>query len=156
MEDQGFVRRGMFVRDMTGIQFASTGSVDALRDSNGAPPIYALAALDPAQPYGSVLPWPEHAAAVQPRRVAGARVVLVQGRVVLYVASNRRELITFESEGADLRDALQWLSRARLSGRRMLAIDRIDGVVAREWDGARLLLEAGFVADHRGFVSAVV
>lgn len=156
MEDQGFVRRGMFVRDMTGIQFASTGSVDALRDSNGAPPIYALAALDPAQPYGSVLPWPEHAAAVQPRRVAGARVVLVQGRVVLYVASNRRELITFESEGADLRDAFQWLSRARLSGRRMLAIDRIDGVVAREWDGARLLLEAGFVADHRGFVSAVV
>lgn len=156
MEDQGFVRRGTFVRDMTGIQFASTGSVDALRDSREGPEVYSLAALDPAQPYGSVLPWPDPMGAVQPRWVAGATMVLVRGRAALYIASNRRELITFTSEEADTLDALQFLSLSRFSGRRMLAIDRVDGVAAREWNRAGLLLQAGFVSDHRGFVSTAV
>ena len=40
-----------------------------------------LAAADPAQPYGGVLPWPQRAAA-RAARVAGAHVVLLGGVAV--------------------------------------------------------------------------
>src|SRR5204863_1242326 len=75
MEDAGRARRGYFVEGLGAAQFAVPGAEDrlrALRESPAEPLTLVLAATDPANPYGAVLPWP----AEGPQRAAGAQVVL--------------------------------------------------------------------------------
>ena len=80
MEESGRVRRGWFVDGLTGAQFAVPGAVDRLRGCRETESKKALVlpAVDPANPYGSILPWPkqggEGAAGVpSPTRPARAR-----------------------------------------------------------------------------------
>jgi ATP-dependent Lhr-like helicase len=61
MEDSGWVRRGMFVAGLGAAQFAMPAAVDmlrSLRTDPETPEALFLAATDPANLYGSVLPWP--------------------------------------------------------------------------------------------------
>ena len=61
MEDSGWVRRGMFVAGLGAAQFAMPSAVDLLRSLRSepqAPEVLFLAATDPANPYGTLLPWP--------------------------------------------------------------------------------------------------
>src|SRR5205814_1755654 len=61
MEESGWIRRGMFVAGLGAAQFAMTSAVDMLRSLRTVPEhpeaVY-VAASDPANPYGAVLPWP--------------------------------------------------------------------------------------------------
>ena len=60
MEESGRIRRGYFVEGLGGSQFALPGAVDrlrSLRDSGGG--VIAMAATDPANAFGTVLPWPQ-------------------------------------------------------------------------------------------------
>jgi ATP-dependent Lhr-like helicase len=82
METAGRVRRGYFVKDLGGVQFAWPGAAERLRTlreraASAGPDVLELAAMDPAQPYGAVLPWP--AGGGRFARSAGARVWLVDG-----------------------------------------------------------------------------
>ena len=57
----GKLRRGYFVEGLGGAQFAYPGTVDRLRrvrDEDAETEVVALAATDPANPYGWLLPWP--------------------------------------------------------------------------------------------------
>ena len=61
MEDGGWVRRGMFVAGLGAAQFAMPAAVDmlrSLRSHSETPETLFLAATDPANPYGTLLPWP--------------------------------------------------------------------------------------------------
>ncbi|MDO9354399.1 MAG: DEAD/DEAH box helicase [Solirubrobacteraceae bacterium] len=63
LETLGVCRRGYFVEGLGGAQFALPGAVDRLRafEQNTLerrPPV-VVGAVDPAQPYGAVLPWPK-------------------------------------------------------------------------------------------------
>lgn len=61
MEDSGWVRRGMFVAGLGAAQFAMPSAVDllrSLRPEPSSPEVLFLAATDPANPYGALLPWP--------------------------------------------------------------------------------------------------
>ena len=66
MEEAGQVRRGYFIEGLSGAQFARSGVVEKLRSSRpGLPPTalretppVVLGVLDPANPYGALLPWP--------------------------------------------------------------------------------------------------
>src|SRR5207302_5779456 len=71
LETLGTARRGYFVEGLGGAQFALPGAVERLRaqpTGDGAPVV--LSAVDPAQPYGAALPWPERER--RPQRVVGA------------------------------------------------------------------------------------
>ena len=62
MEEAGLAQRGYFVEGLGGAQFAVTTAVERLRDVREADPVappVVLAAVDPANPYGAALPWPE-------------------------------------------------------------------------------------------------
>ena len=80
-EDSGRCRRGYFVNGLGAAQFGTAGAVDRLRtfselNPNDKPTAVALAATDPANPYGAALPWPEsdggHRPGPQGRRGRGA------------------------------------------------------------------------------------
>ncbi len=128
-----------------------------------------LAAADPAQPYGGALPWPKREAQDRrPARVAGAYVVLVEDRPVLYVERGGRGLTTLlacarqgeapagEPAGAPagqedpIRLALSALADAVRGGRvGKLALERIDGRPAISSPFAASLIELGFHSGPR-------
>jgi ATP-dependent Lhr-like helicase len=151
LEEAGKVRRGYFVAGLGAAQFAVPGAVDLLRDHRepheGAPAV-AIAAADPAQPYGAALPWPESPG--RPSRIAGAYAVLVAGELAAFLERGARSLTTFPAAEShdDWLDALIGLGK---EGRvRKLDLQRIDGVPAHGSRLAERLRAAGFVDGYRG------
>jgi ATP-dependent Lhr-like helicase len=161
MEESGQVVRGYVVEGLGAAQFAARGAVDRLRAMSrpGGPepgqdtPVVVLAAADPAQPYGAALDWP---AAIgdtkhRPGRKAGALVVLVDGKPVLYVERGGRSLLSFTEDEPVLRKAADGLARAVHDGwLGELAVQRADGAAALTSRLAEVLRDAGFRATPRG------
>ena len=159
MEEAGKVRRGYFVDGLSGVQFALPGAVDALRahsDDRGR--ALVLSAIDPANPYGWLVPWPvrnNDGNSAHFRRAAGASVVLVGGDAVLYLDRGGRRVSTFRA--ARDRDRLALAVRAldRVAARKRgktLRIETIDGRPAGASNCAETFLSAGFYTDPRGLV----
>jgi ATP-dependent Lhr-like helicase len=154
LETLGTCRRGYFVEGLGGAQFALGGAVERLRElrpkeGDEAEPL-VLAAADPAQPYGAMLPWPKRAGA-RAARVAGAQVVLLGGEAALFVERGGRSLVPLrEPEDEWLRIALAALvGYVRRGGAKRLAVERFDGEPVGETVVMPLLLEAGFLAGPR-------
>jgi len=116
-----------------------------------------LPAIDPANPWGSLLPWPETGdpgSGRRPRRVAGAWLLLFHGRPLLYVGAKGRQLMTFPgyltrpgiAKGAF--EALHGLPKSLRRG--TLIIEKIDGQPIAESEYYQLILSCGFVRDYRG------
>ncbi|MCB9718290.1 MAG: DEAD/DEAH box helicase [Myxococcales bacterium] len=158
MEEAGKVRRGYFVDQLGGAQFASPGAVDrirSVRDADEDDTVSVLSAVDPANPYGWLLPWPVRADATGtgPRRVAGATVVLVGGEAVLYLDKGGRRLLSFVAadDPDKLRAAAGALASVAARHRgRMLRVETVDGEPARGSRLAEALREADFRSDLRG------
>ena len=151
LETVGVCRRGYFVEGLGGAQFTLPGAVERLRELRGEDEsVVVLAAADPAQPYGAVLPWPKRAAA-RAARVAGAHVVLVGGAAALFVERGGRSLLPLrEPEESWLRPALDALvGFVRSGGVKRLAVERFDGEPVVESEYLPLLVEAGFLAGPR-------
>ena len=157
LETLGLCRRGYFVEGLGGAQFALGGAVERLRELRDRPeePVTGvLAAADPAQPYGAVLPWPKRAGA-RAARVAGAHVVLLDGEAALFVERGGRSLVPLrDPDDAWLRPALAALvahvRRGQSSGgARRLAVERFDGEPVADSEAMALLVEAGFLAGPR-------
>jgi len=149
LETVGACRRGYFVEGLGGAQFALPGAVERLRELRKVEdeePL-VLAAADPAQPYGGVLPWPRRAAA-RAARVAGAHVVLLGGEATLYVERGGRSLLPLREPDPEwLRPAVEALvAWVRADRGRRLSVERFDGRPVVESDALALLVEAGFLA----------
>jgi ATP-dependent Lhr-like helicase len=150
LETLGLCRRGYFVEGLGGAQFALAGGVERLRElrpvDGDDPEPLVLAAADPAQPYGAVLPWPKRSGG-RAARVAGAHVVLLGGEAVLFVERGGRSLLPLREPGED------WLRVALLAlvdhVKRGLAVERFDGRPVTETELMPLLVEAGFLAGPR-------
>jgi len=166
MEDAGKLRRGHFVDALAGAQFAYAGAVDRLRAArtagDAAPEdaerdVALLAATDPANPFGALLPWPEpRAGEAAPRRAVGATVVIADGALALYLDRGGRRALTFPGAEPSLEArrleraarALRGLFRQR--GRASLRIEEIDGEPAPRSAHAAAFLAAGFRAGYKG------
>ncbi|MFD0686552.1 Lhr family helicase [Actinomadura fibrosa] len=177
-EESGRCRRGYFVEGLGAAQFALPGAVDrlrALRPSDAGPPddlaalwetpapasrraerrALVLAAADPANPYGAALPWPERddevASGHKPGRKAGALVVLVEGRLALYVERGGRTLLTWDDDPDVLQPAVDALALAVREGvLGKLTVERADGASIGDSPLAAALESAGFHPTPRG------
>ena len=123
-EDSGEVLRGYIVEGLGGAQFAPRDVISQLRraqdgrenglggarsgvgvgtgagelaTSHNEPQL--LSVLDPANPFGSTLSWPEvsHSAAegMAPTRTAGAMIVIATGRAEAYVSRGGKNVVLF-------------------------------------------------------------
>jgi len=166
-EESGRCRRGYFVQGLGAAQFGAAGAVDRLRAtaseaSDQVPRALALAACDPANPYGAALPWPDRPVEAgaagggsgtghRPGRKAGALVVLVDGALALYVERGGRTLLTFTGEEETLQPAVDALALAVREGALgKLTVERADGEQVFGSALGRTLQAAGFHATPRG------
>ncbi len=160
MEDAGQLLRGRFVEGMGGAQFAQRDDIDRLRASaeqaGGAGEWVALSALDPANPFGSLLPWPQPIAGPRPVRRAGAMVVIGEGRLQLYLPQGGRQLSSWIDDAA--RDAVtRWAAAAQAlavglrRGRRLsFTLERINDEPVHRGPAVDALRAAGFSNEPRG------
>jgi ATP-dependent helicase Lhr and Lhr-like helicase len=164
-EEAGRCQRGYFVESLGGAQFAVASTVDRLRsytdDVDQERPEYravALAAADPANPYGAALPWPaSNGESQRPGRKAGALVVLVDGELAWFLERGGRSLLTFTDDPAADHAAAAALADLVASRRvASILVERIDGTPALQPRPggpnpvAEALAEAGFARTPRG------
>jgi ATP-dependent Lhr-like helicase len=125
-----------------------------------------LAATDPANPYGTLLPWPklegesdEPATHHSMARTAGASVVLINGQLAAFLRRRNPSLRVFlpdsEPEKSQFASALAKklaeLAILRQSRRQGLLIAEINAAPAREHFLAPRLEDAGFVNTVLGY-----
>ena len=167
LEESGRIRRGYFVAGLGATQFALPAAVDLLRQLRTAPnaekpEFVQLAATDPANPYGSVLKWPDLPVAEEdsegvPRvltRAAYAEVILRNGQLVAWLRKNNPNLLVFlpndEPERSQVAEGLAHFLCSR--GQERMHTDRHAGVLITTINGqpvaahpmARFLMDAGF------------
>jgi len=160
MESQGKIRRGYFVAGSGGSQFAVPGAVERLRDlrepaEGGGNSGVVLSSVDPANPYGLVLPWPKGEARFA--RTAGAHVVLVDGFLAAYLSGKQKDLTACLPEEEPRRSSVAraaaralaiWSGRTKRPGIGW-SPDEIQPAVKGPL--APFLIEAGFLPDGPGF-----
>jgi ATP-dependent Lhr-like helicase len=167
LEESGRIRRGYFVAGLGATQFALPAAVDLLRQLRTAPDaekaeFVQLAATDPANPYGSVLRWPDLPVAEAdsesaPRiltRAAYAEVILRNGQLVAWLRRGNPNLLVFlpaeEPERSQAASGLAHFLCARgqqnlrTNSHLGLLITTINGQPVAAHPMARFLMDAGF------------
>jgi ATP-dependent helicase Lhr and Lhr-like helicase len=162
LEDAGRIRRGYFVGGVGATQFALPSALDLLRSLRELPEsaeVVALAATDPANPYGTLLPWPsdpERAdAGRRTTRTVGSLVIMVNGSLGAYLSRGARQLQVFLPDDEPARSTV-----ARAVAERLAEIARAGGLLIAEVNGgpspehpiAPYLIGAGFVPSAMGFM----
>ncbi len=167
LEESGRVRRGMFVAGLGAAQFAMPAAIDMLRSLRvdpERPEVLHLAAADPANPYGSVLPWPRRlnadvsAKSHSMARAAGASVILVNGQLAGFLRRRNTSIQIFLPENEPERtqvaravaEKLADIARRWQSRRGGLLIGEINDEPARDHFLGRFL-ETGFVDTANGY-----
>lgn len=152
MEDTGRVQRGYFIEGLGAAQFAGSAAVDQLRSDDTPRPVLALAATDPANPYGAALPWPSSPASHLPGRKAGATVVIDGDGLAFFVERGGRSLLSWCLADSDRAEAatVALVSAVRSAHRPALHLLKVDGVEIHPspWRGP--LQQAGFLLTPRG------
>ena len=167
LEESGRIRRGYFVAGLGATQFALPAAVDLLRQLRTAPAaekpeFVQLAATDPANPYGSILRWPELPVADEdaesaPRlltRAAYAEVILRNGQLVAWLRRGNPNLLVFlPAEEPERSQAAAGLAhflcargqqKMRASSHQGVLITTINGQPVAAHPMARYLMDAGF------------
>jgi ATP-dependent Lhr-like helicase len=156
MEEGGRIRRGYFVEGMGAAQFALSGAVERLRaarEPGDESAVRILAATDPANPYGAAILFPRRPDDERRNlaRVAGARVITVDGVPVAYLDRAGKGIVTLPAWD-DPRSAAAAVSA--LIGEHTaavpLSIERLDGMPAGESPRVPPFFAAGFVPALRG------
>nr|WP_129587358.1 DEAD/DEAH box helicase [Arthrobacter alpinus] len=158
LEESGKCRRGYFIEHLGAAQFAVSATVDRLRtfsedaSLNPRPPkALALAATDPANPYGAALPWPPLESGHRPGRKAGALVVMVDGVLVLYVERGGRTLLCFSDDESMVALAGTALVNVVKRGAiDKMAIEKVNGGEVLGTPLAAAMLASGAYSSPRG------
>ena len=156
LEDAGRIRRGYFASGVGATQFALPAALDLLRsfkEEPEEPEVVVLAATDPANPYGTILRWPESTQGRDqrgPTRSAGSLVVMVNGTLAAYISRGARQLLAFlpDDEPAQASTARALASTLARIG---LLVHEINGLPASQHPLAPYLIEAGFSPSAMGF-----
>ncbi|MGH2691993.1 MAG: DEAD/DEAH box helicase [Actinomycetota bacterium] len=146
MEAQGRIRRGYFIRALSGIQFALPPAVERLRGKQRSG-LRLVAVSDPANAYGAILPLASDAP-YRPSRIPGSWLVIRDGVPVLAIEGWGKRLVPLGQDR--LNEAVE---RVRdLAGRRSagrIAVERWAEEPVIGSPGESLLAAGGFSAGPR-------
>lgn len=158
LEEMGRCRRGYFIEHLGAAQFAVPATVDRLRSftedsqlQKSEPAAVALAATDPANPYGAALPWPALETGHRPGRKAGAMVILVDGDLALYVERGGKTLLCFTEDIDTIALAAKSLAAVIKRGAiDKMAVEKVNGHGILDTPLAQAFMDAGFYSTPRG------
>lgn len=159
LESAGEAIGGQFVEQLGPSQYASAAALETLDNVSAEDRAWMLAATDPANPYGCILPWPNVSALQKsPQRVVAARVILRDGRPIGYLSARGNDLTTFTASSTDVNgDAaalVEVLTRSARPGQPTL-LRSVDGQEPGRSDLAGLLHDSGFLASRQGYIFRV-
>ncbi|MCW4458764.1 DEAD/DEAH box helicase [Microbacterium sp. MPKO10] len=158
-EEKGRARRGYVIDGLGASQFATSATIDRLRShvfTDDQRPLHAvaLAATDPANPYGAALPWPSMdltGSRHRPGRKAGGIVVLVDGELACYLERGGKTWLAFTSDEATLDAAAASVSSLVRAGRiDKVAVEKVNGEFVYGSPLEHPLRRAGFTETPRG------
>jgi ATP-dependent helicase Lhr and Lhr-like helicase len=155
----------MFIAAMGAAQFAMASAVDMLRSLRVSPDnaeAVHLAASDPGNPYGALLPWPRDGntdLAHGMARTAGASVVIINGELAAFLRRRNPSLRVFLPEAEPERTQfaralarkLAEVAAERQTLKQGLLVGEINGAPAQVHVLARFLEESGFLRTALGF-----
>ena len=172
LEEAGHTRRGYFIERLGAAQFSTSTTIDRLRGfvreldpsvESETPhtnmkslPVHALAlaATDPANPYGAALAWPAAEGGHRPGRKAGAIVVLLDGQLALYVERGGKTVLDFlgPHPSPTILDAVatELVAVLRRSGIDKLMINKLNGAPVLDTGLGNALRNAGFYSTPSG------
>jgi ATP-dependent helicase Lhr and Lhr-like helicase len=160
LEDSGQIRRGYFIEGLGAAQFAAPGADERLRhlvsqEETGNAKTVTISAVDPANPFGSVISWPALAGrnAAKPQRTSGALVFIRSGFAIGYLNRGFDSLTTFRHKDSDQPAMPNHVADviAELAGSRgPILLTSIDGHPAQDSDLAPEFLAAGFQSSSSG------
>ncbi|MDF2660229.1 MAG: hypothetical protein K0Q94_3020 [Paenibacillus sp.] len=160
LEDWGMLAKGFWIEGIPYMQVSTTDTIDRLRQASGrrAGETLVLSSIDPANPYGALLKWPEEPAAGYARK-PGNYLVFQGGRWVLWIENNGKRFITMvrgetgEAGGVDSGLLLETVRvMLKQSGLRKIVVDSWDGTAAPQAEAAETFRKIGAETDRSAFV----
>lgn len=149
LEAQGLASRTQLSAPAGDEEFSAPGAGEVWRLSRDDHARVELSAVDPANAFGALVPWPVMAKAYSPQRSPGARLFIDDGRLVGYMTRTGRRIHT----PAGLEDPaplLQLLRQAALRG--PVFLESVDGEGPYETPWHHALVDAGFSPSARGYL----
>lgn len=148
LEGAGLAHRTQLLYGGGAVQFASPG-VAQVWDECSVPDSGVLSACDPANPFGTVMPWPAMLAGCRPQRAPGARVLIRDGRLAAYLARDGKSLYAAKDAGDP--GAIIGLLKQSAAGNPMF-LESINGQRPYATPWHRELVAAGFSPSRRGYL----
>ncbi len=156
LEWQGEIRRGYFIKGLSGIQFALPEAVDILmklpEERTSAPAYKLVNVLDPAIPFGGNLAWPFESSQ-KILRLPGNHIGFVGGKPVLYCERYfARWFILADMSGEEFEKVVK-LTRNRqilpepFRPKKKIKVESINGMPAAESPFAKHFMHAGYEKD---------
>ncbi|SEB86423.1 ATP-dependent helicase Lhr and Lhr-like helicase [Paramicrobacterium humi] len=158
-EEKGRARRGYIVNGLGAAQFSTSGTIDRVRshtftDDDRPLNAVALAATDPANPYGTALAWPSAeltGTRHRPGRKAGGIVAIVDGELALYLERGGKSALAFTDREPVLTSAAASVGALVRAGRvDKLAVEKVNGAFVFGSPLEHPLRNAGFTETPRG------
>lgn len=156
MEDAGRIMRGRFIAGAGGAQFTDALTIERLRELAQQPAdttaAVALAAMDPANPFGATLGWPVHMTGARPVRRLGARIAIVGGELALYLPQGGKDLLIFTPDEAQQQAAIAALALALKREKSLsFTLETVNGQPVSQSPLLNTLRHAGFSRVPQGF-----
>jgi ATP-dependent Lhr-like helicase len=169
LEAWGMVMRGLFIRDIASIQFATREFIEKIRSGGGlmidsadnetARQVTLLPAVDPANPYGTFMEWPE-LNGISFSRKMGNYIVIYKGQWIMWIENKgkRVHVLTEQLLKTDNDKLLERMLRdifksiLELEGLRKITIDSWDGKPVQDVSAAAYLSALGAEKDRSSYV----
>ncbi|GAA3405586.1 DEAD/DEAH box helicase [Paenibacillus hodogayensis] len=162
LEDWGMVARGFWIEGIPHMQVAAPQTVERLRQpaQAGDAGVVVLSSVDPANPYGSLLKWPETDKGKDKpsfARKTGNYLVFLNGKWVLWIENNGKRFVTIDREGLEEGGETEVVLEAvrvmlKQSGLRKIVVDSWNGTAAPRTEAADLFRRIGAESDRDAFV----
>lgn len=149
LESRGLAVRTRLLASGPGDEFSAPGAEYSWQVCEGDDEGAMLAAADPANPFGALLPWPPMKSRQRPGRMPGARVLIQAGRLLAWLSRDGRSLHTPRAQ-IDPAPVLALLRRSRQA--QPLYLETIDGQGPYTTTWHEALLNAGFSVSRHAYL----
>jgi ATP-dependent Lhr-like helicase len=157
LEEWGTVVRGRFIEGQSGMQFAPPGVASRLDETEQAGgDLTVLSALDPANPFGLMMDWPD-TPGIACARKTGSYLVVGDGKWRFWIENNGKRIYSMNEDHAIGKDDTRQLRKVFST---ILHTQRLTKIVIEKWnkkavaetEAADMLQAIGAERDGKSFV----